>query len=247
ACRSPATRSWGSCPGDRGCPSTEPTAPTPRPSLASRSGSWRCPGGRERPLRSWSRSRWRPWTGRSCCATWPRCSRTTTSTSCRRRRGGEGPHHHPAVRPGARRHHASVAAAGRGQERGRRVRRVPRGPQVIPSLRIVLQRVSRASVRVGGELIAEIGRGFLLLVGVGLNERDDEPGRLAEKVFHLRVFEDRDGKMNLALTEVGASVMVVPQFTLYGDWRRGRRPSWAGAAPPERAAARVEELAAALE
>ena len=114
-------------------------------------------------------------------------------------------------------------------------------------MRIVLQRVSRASVRVGGELVADIGPGFLLLVGVGLNERDDEPGRLAEKVFHLRVFEDRDGKMNLALTEVGASVLVVPQFTLYGDWRRGRRPSWAGAAPPERAAARVEELAAALE
>ena len=113
-------------------------------------------------------------------------------------------------------------------------------------MRIVLQRVSRASVRVEGELVAEIGVGFLLLVGVGREERDDEPARLAEKLFHLRVFEDRDGKMNLALSDVGGSVLVVPQFTLYGDWRKGRRPSWGGAAPPERAAARVEELALAL-
>jgi D-tyrosyl-tRNA(Tyr) deacylase len=114
-------------------------------------------------------------------------------------------------------------------------------------VRIVLQRVTRASVRVRGETVAEIGRGFLLLVGVGVQERDTEAERLAEKVFHLRVFEDETGKMNLSLSEVGGSVLVVPQFTLYGDWRKGRRPSWAGAAPPDVAAERVETFCAALE
>jgi D-tyrosyl-tRNA(Tyr) deacylase len=114
-------------------------------------------------------------------------------------------------------------------------------------LRIVLQRVSRASVTVRGEPVASIGSGFLLLAGVGAEDRDDEAVRLAEKVFHLRVFEDDEGKMNRSLTDVGGEVLVVPQFTLYGDWRRGRRPSWAGAAPPEVAAGRVEAFCRALE
>lgn len=114
-------------------------------------------------------------------------------------------------------------------------------------MRIVLQRVQRASVRVRGELVAEIGRGFLLLVGVGSEDGFGEYDRLAEKVFHLRVFEDEQGKMNLSLSDVGGEILVVPQFTLYGDVRRGRRPSWAGAAPPEVAAGRVEAFAKALE
>ena len=114
-------------------------------------------------------------------------------------------------------------------------------------MRIVLQRVSRASVRVEDAVVAEIGRGFVLLVGVGRHEDDREAGRLAEKVIHLRVFEDADGKMNLSLADAGGEVLVVPQFTLYGDWRRGRRPSWAGAAPPDVAAERVEAMARALE
>jgi D-aminoacyl-tRNA deacylase len=114
-------------------------------------------------------------------------------------------------------------------------------------MRIVLQRVSRASVRVSGEILAEIGRGFVLLVGVGLHESEEEPERLAQKVFHLRVFEDGEGRMNLSLADVGGEVLVVPQFTLYGDWRKGRRPSWAGAAPPEVASERVALLADALE
>jgi len=114
-------------------------------------------------------------------------------------------------------------------------------------LRIVLQRVSRASVRVGGETVSSIGRGFLLLVGVGLGDDPSDGDRLAEKVFHLRVFEDGEGKMNLSLSDVGGEVLVVPQFTLYGDWRRGRRPSWAKAAPPDVAAERVEALARTLE
>jgi D-tyrosyl-tRNA(Tyr) deacylase len=114
-------------------------------------------------------------------------------------------------------------------------------------VRIVLQRVSRAAVHVGGKPVAEIGRGFLLLVGVGRDERENEPDRLAEKVFHLRVFEDEQGKMNRSLSDVGGSALAVPQFTLYGDWRKGRRPSWAGAGPPDVAAERVEAFCAALE
>jgi len=114
-------------------------------------------------------------------------------------------------------------------------------------VRIVVQRVSRASVSVGGRLVSEIGRGFLALVGVGRDEREGDARRLAEKVCHLRVFEDSDGKMNLALPDVDGAVLVVPQFTLYGDWRRGRRPSWAGAAPAEEASRRVQEFALALE
>lgn len=114
-------------------------------------------------------------------------------------------------------------------------------------MRILLQRVSRASVRVGGELVSEIGLGFLLLVGVGRDDGLGEYDRLAEKVFNLRVFEDEQGKMNRSLSDVGGQVLVVPQFTLFGDVRRGRRPSWDGAAPPEVAADRVEAFARALE
>lgn len=114
-------------------------------------------------------------------------------------------------------------------------------------MRVVLQRVLRASVRVDREVVAEIGRGFLLLVAAGAEDRADEPERLAEKLATLRVFEDAEGKMNLPLEAVDGEVLVVSQFTLYGDVRRGRRPSWSGAAPPEEAAERVEALAAALE
>ena len=114
-------------------------------------------------------------------------------------------------------------------------------------MRVLLQRVSRASVSVGGELVAEIGPGLLLLVGVGARDGFGEYDRLADKVFNLRVFEDEGGKMNLSLSDVGGEILVVPQFTLYGDVRKGRRPSWDGAAPPEVAADRVEAFAKALE
>ncbi|MGH2589258.1 MAG: D-aminoacyl-tRNA deacylase [Actinomycetota bacterium] len=114
-------------------------------------------------------------------------------------------------------------------------------------MRILLQRVSRASVMVRGELVAEIGPGLLLLVGVGRDDGFGEYDRLAEKVFHLRVFEDEQGKMNRSLSDVGGEVLVVPQFTLFGDVRKGRRPSWDGAAPPEIAEDRVEAFAKALE
>lgn len=114
-------------------------------------------------------------------------------------------------------------------------------------MRILLQRVSRASVRVQGRAVAEIGHGLLLLVGIGKDDGFGEYDRLAEKVFNLRVFEDEQGKMNRSLSEVGGEVLVVPQFTLYGDVRRGRRPSWDGAAEPEIAEGRVEAFARALE
>jgi D-tyrosyl-tRNA(Tyr) deacylase len=114
-------------------------------------------------------------------------------------------------------------------------------------MRILLQRVSRAAVRVAGETIAEIGPGLLLLVGIGAGDGPGEDDRLADKVVHLRVFEDDDGKMNRSLADVGGEILVVPQFTLYGDLRSGRRPSWDGAAPPKVAADRVEAFARALE
>jgi D-aminoacyl-tRNA deacylase len=114
-------------------------------------------------------------------------------------------------------------------------------------VRLVVQRVSRASVRVGSRTVAQIGPGLMLLVGVGIGDGPDQPDRLAAKVYHLRIFEDDQGKMNRSVEEAGGEVLVVPQFTLYGDTRKGRRPSWVRAAPPEVAQGRVEELAAAFE
>lgn len=114
-------------------------------------------------------------------------------------------------------------------------------------MRVVLQRVVRATVRVGDETVAEIGPGLVLLVGVGGDDAFGEYDRLAEKVFNLRVFEDDRGRMNRSLSDAGGEILVVPQFTLYGDVRKGRRPSWAKAAPPEVAADRVEAFARALE
>jgi D-tyrosyl-tRNA(Tyr) deacylase len=114
-------------------------------------------------------------------------------------------------------------------------------------VRVLLQRVARASVRVRGELVAEIGHGLLLLVASGRGDAEDDVERLAEKIATLRVFEDADGKMNLGLGDVAGEILVVPQFTLYGEVRKGRRPSWDAAAPPDVAAERVEALARALE
>ena len=114
-------------------------------------------------------------------------------------------------------------------------------------MRVVLQRVSRAAVTIGGDRVSEIGRGYLLLVASGADDDEGEADRLAEKIVNLRVFPDSDGRMNLPLAEVGGEVLVVSQFTLYGDVRRGRRPSWTGAAPPEVAEERIEAFAGALE
>ena len=114
-------------------------------------------------------------------------------------------------------------------------------------MRVVAQRVARATVSVGGERVATIGLGFLLLVGIGADDAPDEVDRLAEKVAHLRVFADAGGKMNLALADVGGEALVVSQFTLVGDLRKGRRPSWTAAADPQVAAERVEAFARGLE
>ena len=114
-------------------------------------------------------------------------------------------------------------------------------------MRVVLQRVRRASVTVDGELVASIGRGYLLLVGIGSHDLDEEVERMAEKVADLRLFPDRDGKTNLALSDVGGEILVVSQFTLYADVRKGRRPSWTDAAPPDVASERVEAFARSLE
>ncbi len=102
-------------------------------------------------------------------------------------------------------------------------------------------------MRVRGETVAEIGPGLLLLVGVGREDGLGAYDRLAEKVVNLRIFADEQGKMNRSILELGGEVLVVPQFTLYADVRRGRRPSFDAAAPPELAADRVEAFARALE
>jgi D-tyrosyl-tRNA(Tyr) deacylase len=114
-------------------------------------------------------------------------------------------------------------------------------------VRVLLQRVTRARVTVEGRLSGEIGPGLLLLVGVGRGDPPEQAERLAEKVATLRVFEDDEGKTNLAIADVGGSALVVSQFTLYADLRKGRRPSWTLAEVPEVAAERVESFARALE
>ena len=111
-------------------------------------------------------------------------------------------------------------------------------------MRAVAQRVRQARVRVGGEIVGEMAAGLLALVGVATADGDDDARALAEKLVHLRVFPDADGKMNRSLIETGGTLGVVSQFTLLGDCRKGRRPSWDGAAEPARAE-RLIELAVA--
>jgi len=102
-------------------------------------------------------------------------------------------------------------------------------------MRAVVQRVTRASVQVGGNTIGVIGVGLLVLLGVGQVDIDADADYLAEKVVGLRIFEDDDGKMNRSVLDVGGAVLAVSQFTLYGDVRRGKRPSFDAAARPEQA------------
>lgn len=113
-------------------------------------------------------------------------------------------------------------------------------------MRVLLQRVSSASVTVEGEVVASIGRGLLLLVGVTHGDGEEEAAWLAAKTASLRVFEDSEEKMNLSLLDVGGEALVVSQFTLYGDARKGRRPSWVGAARPEQAEPLVDFFARQL-
>jgi D-tyrosyl-tRNA(Tyr) deacylase len=109
-------------------------------------------------------------------------------------------------------------------------------------MRALLQRVSRARVTVGGEAVGEIGPGLCVLVGVTHDDDSTRAAKLADKIWHLRVFEDDDQKMNRAVADVGGEVLVVSQFTLYGDARKGRRPSFVDAARPEAAEPLIEQL-----
>ena len=113
-------------------------------------------------------------------------------------------------------------------------------------MRAVIQRVSRASVTVEGQIVGRIGRGFLVLLGVTHADSRSEADWLARKIAGLRVFEDAAGKMNLGLADVGGAVLVVSQFTLYGDARKGRRPDFLRAARPEVAEPLIDYLVAQL-
>lgn len=121
-------------------------------------------------------------------------------------------------------------------------------------MRVVVQRVSRAAVRVDGTTVGAIGRGFLVLVGFTAADAEPALQWMAEKLVGLRVFGDAEGKMNLALADIGGALLVVSQFTLYGDVQKGRRPSFIDAAPPgvaeplyERFVAILRGLGAAVE
>ena len=102
-------------------------------------------------------------------------------------------------------------------------------------MRVVLQRVARAEVRVGGEAVGSVGRGYLLLVGFTQGDGEAQLRWMVDKVRGLRLFPDSEGKMNLPIDEVGGEILVVSQFTLYGDVRKGRRPSFVDAAEPAQA------------
>lgn len=102
-------------------------------------------------------------------------------------------------------------------------------------MRIVLQRVSSAKVEVGGETVSQIDRGYLILIGIADSDTEQDADRLAKKIAGLRIFEDENGKINRSVTDVGGSALVVSQFTLYADCRRGNRPSFTAAGAPEAA------------
>jgi D-aminoacyl-tRNA deacylase len=108
-------------------------------------------------------------------------------------------------------------------------------PLATANMRAVIQRVSRASVKVDGELTGEIGKGMLVLLGVAKDDNEADADYLAAKVVGLRIFENDAGKMNLSVADVGGAVLAVSQFTLFGDVRRGKRPSFDAAARPEQA------------
>ncbi|HXP40333.1 MAG TPA: D-aminoacyl-tRNA deacylase [Candidatus Acidoferrales bacterium] len=113
-------------------------------------------------------------------------------------------------------------------------------------MRAVVQRVSRAQVVIDGEIAGQIGLGLLILLGIGHDDTEVDANYLAEKIAGLRVFEDDSGKMNRSVQDVGGSVLAVSQFTLYGDVRRGKRPSFDRASPPEKARQLYESFVARI-
>jgi D-tyrosyl-tRNA(Tyr) deacylase len=113
-------------------------------------------------------------------------------------------------------------------------------------MRLVLQRVRGAQVKVGGKSVGKIGQGLVVLIGVRNGDREEDAKYLAGKVANLRVFEDEFGKFNLSTADVGGEILVVSQFTLYGDCRKGRRPSFTQASPPEEASRLYERFVSFL-
>jgi D-aminoacyl-tRNA deacylase len=113
-------------------------------------------------------------------------------------------------------------------------------------MRAVIQRVTEASVTVNNQVVGQIGGGLLVLLGIGVGDQLAEATLLAEKIANMRIFADDDGRFNRSALDVGGAALVVSQFTLYADTRRGRRPSFAAAAPPELAAPLVDAFVAAL-
>ena len=113
-------------------------------------------------------------------------------------------------------------------------------------MRALLQRVARGSVSIDGETVGTIGTGWVILLGIGTGDTEASADRLADRIIHLRGFDDEAGRMNRSVLEVGGSALVVSQFTLYADLARGRRPSFGGAAAPSQAAPLVERFVAAL-
>jgi D-tyrosyl-tRNA(Tyr) deacylase len=113
-------------------------------------------------------------------------------------------------------------------------------------MRTVVQRVNRASVSVEGQITGQIGQGLLVFLGGGRNDTPKDVDFLADKITHLRVFEDADGKMNLSVKDIGGGILLISQFTLYGDCRKGRRPDFTAAAPPASANMLYEQMIAAL-
>lgn len=113
-------------------------------------------------------------------------------------------------------------------------------------MRLLIQRVSRASVRVEGKLAGEIGKGLVVLIGIAATDTSAQADYLADKLVNLRIFPDEEGRMNRSALEVNASLLLVSQFTLYGDCRKGRRPSFDAAAPPQQARDLYEYLVAAV-
>lgn len=100
-------------------------------------------------------------------------------------------------------------------------------------MRAVVQRVTRASVGINAEIVGEIEKGLVVLIGIARDDTKVEAAYLVDKITNLRIFDDEEGRMNLSVKDVGGSLLIVSQFTLYGDVRRGLRPSWSDAAPPE--------------
>src|SRR5918911_5594312 len=100
-------------------------------------------------------------------------------------------------------------------------------------MRAVVQRVTHASVTIDGDIVGEIGNGLVVLLGIARDDTEDDADYLVPKIVALRIFDDAEGRMNVSLKDIGGGLLVVSQFTLYGDVRRGLRPSWSDAAPPE--------------